>query len=49
MGNEISYPLHPFLVESDRIKFWNRCLEIVNKLSRQVSISRIPFSAEKVF
>jgi cyclin-dependent kinase 5 activator 1 len=33
MGNEISYPLKPFLVEDDKEKFWDRCLTIVNRQS----------------
>ncbi|CAD5111107.1 unnamed protein product [Dimorphilus gyrociliatus] len=33
MGNEISYPLKPFLIDDDRDKFWKRCIQIVNKLS----------------
>lgn len=33
MGNEISYPLKPFLVEEDRDKFWDRCLLIINTMS----------------
>lgn len=33
MGNEISYPLKPFLVEDSKDKFWDRCLNIVNRLS----------------
>ena len=33
MGNEISYPLKPFLVDSDRNRFWNRCLFIIERLS----------------
>uniref|UniRef100_A0A915IAJ1 Cyclin-dependent kinase 5 activator n=1 Tax=Romanomermis culicivorax TaxID=13658 RepID=A0A915IAJ1_ROMCU len=33
MGNEISYPLKPFLVETNREKFWNRCLSIINQYS----------------
>ncbi|KAK7473990.1 hypothetical protein BaRGS_00034759 [Batillaria attramentaria] len=33
MGNEISYPLKPFLVEDDKEKFWDRCLLVVNRLS----------------
>lgn len=33
MGNEISYPLKPFLVETDKEKFWDRCVTIINKLS----------------
>ena len=33
MGNEISYPLKPFLVEENREEFWDRCLLIINKMS----------------
>ena len=33
MGNEISYPLKPFVVEDDRERFWDRCLSIINALS----------------
>ncbi|XP_066979223.1 cyclin-dependent kinase 5 activator 1 [Macrobrachium rosenbergii] len=33
MGNEISYPLKPFLVEEDKDRFWDRCLFIINTLS----------------
>lgn len=33
MGNEISYPLKPFLIEESREEFWNRCLLIINKMS----------------
>lgn len=33
MGNEISYPLKPFLVETDKERFWDRCVGIINKLS----------------
>lgn len=33
MGNEISYPLKPFLVEDCKEKFWDRCLHIVNSMS----------------
>lgn len=33
MGNEISYPLKPFLVEDSKDRFWDRCLVIVNRLS----------------
>lgn len=27
-----SYPLKPFLVETDKEKFWDRCVTIINKL-----------------
>lgn len=33
LGNEISYPLKPFLVESSRDAFWERALELINRLS----------------
>lgn len=36
MGNEISYPLKPFLVEESKEKFWDRCLLIVNRLSGEM-------------
>ncbi|XP_065342731.1 cyclin-dependent kinase 5 activator 1 [Cloeon dipterum] len=36
MGNEISYPLKPFLVEDSKERFWDRCLHIVSRLSRSM-------------
>uniref|UniRef100_UPI0037E7B512 cyclin-dependent kinase 5 activator 1-like isoform X1 n=1 Tax=Semicossyphus pulcher TaxID=241346 RepID=UPI0037E7B512 len=33
LGNEISYPLKPFLVESSRDAFWERALELIDRLS----------------
>uniref|UniRef100_H2YUY8 Cyclin-dependent kinase 5 activator n=1 Tax=Ciona savignyi TaxID=51511 RepID=H2YUY8_CIOSA len=33
MGNEISYPLRPFLIEHERYAFWNRCCKIMDRLS----------------
>lgn len=33
MGNEISYPLRPFLIEQERSAFWGRCCAIVKRLS----------------
>lgn len=33
MGNEISYPLRPFLIEQERHVFWSRCCKIMDKLS----------------
>uniref|UniRef100_A0A5S6Q4T9 Cyclin-dependent kinase 5 activator n=1 Tax=Trichuris muris TaxID=70415 RepID=A0A5S6Q4T9_TRIMR len=33
MGNEISYPLKPFLIDADREKFWSRCLTLIDKYS----------------
>lgn len=45
MGNEISYPLKPFLVEDSKERFWDRCLLIVNTLSR----SMLRINAEPAF
>ncbi|XKL60129.1 hypothetical protein PGB90_001145 [Kerria lacca] len=36
MGNEISYPLKPFLIEENRGYFWDRCLFIINKMSNSM-------------
>lgn len=36
MGNEISYPLRPFLHESDRYVFWERCCQIMSKMSEKM-------------
>uniref|UniRef100_UPI00358EEACD cyclin-dependent kinase 5 activator 1-like n=1 Tax=Myxine glutinosa TaxID=7769 RepID=UPI00358EEACD len=36
MGNEISYPLKPFLVESDKDAFWERALRIISTMSAQM-------------
>ncbi|XP_032822209.1 cyclin-dependent kinase 5 activator 1 [Petromyzon marinus] len=36
MGNEISYPLKPFLVESSRDAFWERCLRIIQLMSAKM-------------
>ncbi|XP_063816070.1 cyclin-dependent kinase 5 activator 1-like [Pseudophryne corroboree] len=33
MGNEISYPLKPFLVESSKEDFWDRCLSVIALMS----------------
>jgi len=37
MGNEISYPLKPFIGDNeDRNKFWNRCVDIINNHSSEM-------------
>ena len=36
VGNEISYPLKPFLVETDRRVFWSRCVGIINESSAKM-------------
>uniref|UniRef100_A0A3B5MCY1 Cyclin-dependent kinase 5, regulatory subunit 2a (p39) n=1 Tax=Xiphophorus couchianus TaxID=32473 RepID=A0A3B5MCY1_9TELE len=33
LGNEISYPMKPFLVESSRDVFWERALEVIERRS----------------
>ncbi len=36
MGNEISYPLKPFLVEDDRDRFWERQVRLMGELSHNM-------------
>ncbi|XP_048367390.1 cyclin-dependent kinase 5 activator 2-like [Sphaerodactylus townsendi] len=36
MGNEISYPLKPFLVEASKDTFWDRCLRIIDAMSAKM-------------
>ncbi|XP_046875383.1 cyclin-dependent kinase 5 activator 1 [Hypomesus transpacificus] len=36
MGNEISYPLKPFLVETGKEAFWDRCLAIIDATSSKM-------------
>ena len=49
MGNEISYPLKPFLVE-DRDAFWDRCLVIINRYSKaMLLINKDPVYFTQVF
>uniref|UniRef100_A0A8C4QQN4 Cyclin dependent kinase 5 regulatory subunit 1 n=1 Tax=Eptatretus burgeri TaxID=7764 RepID=A0A8C4QQN4_EPTBU len=50
MGNEISYPLKPFLVESSRDAFWDRCLCIINLLSgKMLRLNADPHYFTQVF
>jgi len=50
MGNEISYPLKPFLVEQDKDAFWDRCLVIVNSHStNMLRLNRDPGFFTDVF
>ncbi|BFY98648.1 hypothetical protein BsWGS_01688 [Bradybaena similaris] len=50
MGNEISYPLKPFLVEENKDRFWDRCLLIVNKhSSSMLRLNRDPGFFTDVF
>jgi len=45
MGNEISYPLKPFLVEDSRDAFWDRCLGVV----RTMSVKMLRINAEPAY
>uniref|UniRef100_A0A3Q3FEP9 Cyclin-dependent kinase 5 activator 1 n=1 Tax=Labrus bergylta TaxID=56723 RepID=A0A3Q3FEP9_9LABR len=50
MGNEISYPLKPFLVESSKETFWDRCLSIINLMSaKMLQINSDPHYFTQVF
>ncbi|MBN3284071.1 CD5R1 kinase, partial [Polyodon spathula] len=50
MGNEISYPLKPFLVESGKEAFWDRCLHIINTMSaKMLRINADPHYFTQVF
>ncbi|XP_061465322.1 cyclin-dependent kinase 5 activator 2 [Rhineura floridana] len=50
MGNEISYPLKPFLVEGDKERFWDRCLAIIQGLSaKMLQINSDPHFFTQVF
>lgn len=50
MGNEISYPLKPFLVEENKDRFWDRCLLVVNKhSSSMLRLNRDPGFFTDVF
>lgn len=50
MGNEISYPLKPFVIEDDRDLFWNRCVEIINMMSdKMLRINADPIYFTMVF
>ncbi|XP_059800681.1 cyclin-dependent kinase 5 activator 1-like [Hypanus sabinus] len=50
MGNEISYPLKPFLVESAKDAFWDRCLRIINSMStKMLQINADPHYFTQVF
>lgn len=50
MGNEISYPLKPFLVEDSRERFWDRCVRLVNDYSsRMLRMNKDPRYFTEVF
>ncbi|KAJ8350242.1 hypothetical protein SKAU_G00253720 [Synaphobranchus kaupii] len=50
MGNEISYPLKPFLVEDNNDIFWDRSLEVIDKMSaNMLQINSDPHFFTEVF
>uniref|UniRef100_A0AAV2K4F3 Cyclin-dependent kinase 5 activator n=1 Tax=Knipowitschia caucasica TaxID=637954 RepID=A0AAV2K4F3_KNICA len=50
MGNEISYPLKPFLVEAGKEAFWDRCLAIIDVTSaKMLKINADPHFFTQVF
>ncbi|KAL8175634.1 UNVERIFIED_CONTAM: Cyclin-dependent kinase 5 activator 1 [Gekko kuhli] len=50
MGNEISYPLKPFLVETCKEAFWDRCLSIITLMSpKMLQINADPHYFTQVF
>ncbi|XP_015212784.2 cyclin-dependent kinase 5 activator 1 [Lepisosteus oculatus] len=50
MGNEISYPLKPFLVETGKEAFWDRCLRIIDTMSaKMLRINADPHFFTQVF
>ncbi|XP_059893529.1 cyclin-dependent kinase 5 activator 1-like [Gadus macrocephalus] len=50
MGNEISYPLKPFLVETSKEAFWDRCLSIIDLMSgKMLQINADPHYFTQVF
>ena len=50
MGNEISYPLKPFLVEENRDRFWDRCITIINtQSSNMLKINSDPSYFTEIF
>ncbi|XP_067301072.1 cyclin-dependent kinase 5 activator 2b [Pseudorasbora parva] len=50
IGNEISYPLKPFMVDTDADVFWERSLDVINKLSgKMLQINMDPHFFTEVF
>ncbi|XP_035264384.1 cyclin-dependent kinase 5 activator 1-like [Anguilla rostrata] len=50
MGNEISYPLKPFLVETNKELFWERSLKVIDKMSaKMLQINSDPHFFTEVF
>ncbi|TRY65643.1 hypothetical protein DNTS_009874 [Danionella cerebrum] len=50
MGNEISYPLKPFMGDADEDMFWDRSLDVIDKLSgKMLLINMDPHFFTEVF
>lgn len=50
VGNEISYPLKPFMVETNKDVFWERSLDVIDKLSgKMLQINVDPHFFTEVF
>ncbi|XP_059355802.1 cyclin-dependent kinase 5 activator 1-like [Carassius carassius] len=50
MGNEISYPLKPFMVDTNQDVFWERSLDVIDKLSgKMLQINMDPHFFTEVF
>ncbi len=50
MGNEISYPLKPFMVDTNKDVFWDRSLDVIDKLSgKMLQINMDPHFFTDVF
>lgn len=50
MGNEISYPLKPFMIEANKDTFWETSLRIINRLSaKMLQLNADPHFFTEVF
>ncbi|XP_058643590.1 cyclin-dependent kinase 5 activator 2b [Onychostoma macrolepis] len=50
IGNEISYPLKPFMVDTNKDVFWDRSLDVIDKLSgKMLQINMDPHFFTEVF
>lgn len=50
MGNEISYPLKPFMIESNKDVFWEMSLRIINRMSaKMLQLNADPHFFTEVF
>ncbi|XP_053184817.1 cyclin-dependent kinase 5 activator 1-like [Scomber japonicus] len=50
MGNEISYPLKPFMIEANKDVFWETSLQIINRMSaKMLQLNADPHFFTEVF